>query len=66
MTAGVRGSSGSVWSRPLFDWFMIASVIASTVLLALASPVFTLQNPNDVKVRVTVHVAARLGPPPLH
>ena len=46
-----RGNSGSFLSKPLFDWFILSAIIVSTVLLALDSPAYRVQNPSSATVR---------------
>ena len=46
----VRSDSGSFWSRPPFDWLILFTIIASTVVLAIDVPAFRLSNPKSANI----------------
>lgn len=45
--ASLRGDSGSVFAKPPFDWLILFTIVASTIVLAIDSPLFILNNPRS-------------------
>jgi hypothetical protein len=45
--ASLRGDSGSIFAKPPFDWLILVTIVASTIVLAIDSPVFILNNPRS-------------------
>ena len=50
--SAVRGDSGSIWTKPPFDWFILVTIVASTIVLAIDVPAFIIQNPRSAQLFV--------------
>ena len=42
-----RSNSGRWWKKPVFDWFILFCIIASTVILAIDTPPYRITHPNS-------------------
>src|SRR5690606_38946048 len=42
--------SGSFWTKPAFDWFILLAIVVSTVFLAMDTPVLRIEDRSYIEV----------------